>query len=1027
MLSKVVYLVVAAVQLASQQSIYYVIPGDSTSERICHPGNAHCSTLINLLQHITARQYADHSTCLLDTRIVLLPGVHDVSGYSNILFSVNCSKNLVLTALDPQVGATISCSGLTGFAFTHATNLSIHGLTFENCEFLSTQHLWHISLSVEYAMDIDINNVVIRGSQEIGLFIGNSHGTINVIKLHLWNNAGHFYFLINEDQHAGPGLVTDEKTHLVMENCNIFLGGNDFGLRVYIVQRTYKVIMQLRNISVYQNRNSAIDIRLNEMCNSNVTIENLTITESRDSVIVLHSRQLNCKPFTAAVNIDGAHFIDCGFSIDTPSNVDTSVPVANHTLTIANTLVQRSHQRIGLKYAGSIIIQNVTIENCTGDREYFELCLMVSKLFIKGSFTFRRNRGGVSIFACAIGNSQGGYVELSTGGKVLIEDNTIPSNTYGGSAVNVMNSRITLFGGSSLILNGNAGLKSGGLLLRNSTIKFRDKGEVVYCMFSHNRGSSGGALAFYDRSVMRFYGNGTRMYFIRNHATIYGGAIYVEDSTYIVRSGENIYTMMGFVQRIGLSLQYPAPLFFMNNTAEVAGTTLFGGRVDKGLLFLVNTDDDPSNIASEPTRVCPCENSIPNCNLTSVMVNHYPGKRYEFEAVAVGQKLGTVPSVVQAKISSANNNFGHTANDVGGLLGTTEYTQLTGRSCTKISYTLKSPPQLYHNITMLTVNYDSQRIEALKRIFKSSDTIKMLLTQFNLTFHLNHCPYGFSFDKATKECICQKALLDQGIHCNFSSYDVLRPSHKWINITSEHSDNNFTDMSSPGILIYNHCPYDFCKTLPNPLPLSLYHPDDQCNYNRSGILCGSCKRNFSLILGSSVCQRCSEPWIAAVIIILIAFAGLLLLVFLIFLNFTVSMGTINGLIFYGNIVRANNAFFFPDDASRSFLGIFIAWLNLDLGIETCLYDGMDAYAKTWLQFLFPAYIWTIVIIIIMSSRYSTTVSRMSGNNAVQVLATLFLLSYAKLLRVSITIFSSAVLVYPDDYKRRVWYYDGNVD
>ena len=48
-----------------------------------------------------------------------------------------------------------------------------------------------------------------------------------------------------------------------------------------------------------------------------------------------------------------------------------------------------------------------------------------------------------------------------------------------------------------------------------------------------------------------------------------------------------------------------------------------------------------------------------------------------------------------------------------------------------------------------------------------------------------------------------------------------------------------------------------------------------------------------------------------------------------------------------------------------FWAFFIAWLNLDLGIETCLYDGMDAYAKTWLQFLFPAYIWTIVIIIIM--------------------------------------------------------------
>ena len=30
---------------------------------------------------------------------------------------------------------------------------------------------------------------------------------------------------------------------------------------------------------------------------------------------------------------------------------------------------------------------------------------------------------------------------------------------------------------------------------------------------------------------------------------------------------------------------------------------------------------------------------------------------------------------------------------------------------------------------------------------------------------------------------------------------------------------------------------------------------------------------------------------------------------------------------------------------------------LDLGIETCFYDGMDAYVKTWLQFVCPIYIW----------------------------------------------------------------------
>ena len=49
------------------------------------------------------------------------------------------------------------------------------------------------------------------------------------------------------------------------------------------------------------------------------------------------------------------------------------------------------------------------------------------------------------------------------------------------------------------------------------------------------------------------------------------------------------------------------------------------------------------------------------------------------------------------------------------------------------------------------------------------------------------------------------------------------------------------------------------------------------------------------------------------------------------------------------------------------------------------------------------------------------------NNALQVLATLFLLSYAKILRVVITVFSSTVLLYPDKFKKRVWLYDGNIE
>ena len=68
-----------------------------------------------------------------------------------------------------------------------------------------------------------------------------------------------------------------------------------------------------------------------------------------------------------------------------------------------------------------------------------------------------------------------------------------------------------------------------------------------------------------------------------------------------------------------------------------------------------------------------------------------------------------------------------------------------------------------------------------------------------------------------------------------------------------------------------------------------------------------------------------------------------------------------------------------------------------------------------------------MITIIVSSHYSTRVSKISGNNAVQVLATLFLLSYTKLLRVIITVFSSTVIVYPDKFTKWVWLYDGNIE
>ena len=87
---------------------------------------------------------------------------------------------------------------------------------------------------------------------------------------------------------------------------------------------------------------------------------------------------------------------------------------------------------------------------------------------------------------------------------------------------------------------------------------------------------------------------------------------------------------------------------------------------------------------------------------------------------------------------------------------------------------------------------------------------------------------------------------------------------------------------------------------------------------------------------------------------------------------------------------------------------------------------MTAYANTWLQFVFPVYIWLLVLIMIYSSRYSVTASKLIGRNAVSVLATLFLLSYAKLLRTIIAVVSPISIDDEEGKHHLLWLMDGNV-
>jgi len=191
------------------------------------------------------------------------------------------------------------------------------------------------------------------------------------------------------------------------------------------------------------------------------------------------------------------------------------------------------------------------------------------------------------------------------------------------------------------------------------------------------------------------------------------------------------------------------------------------------------------------------------------------------------------------------------------------------------------------------------------------------------------------------------------------------------------------------VLVHPNCPLHYCVSTPNNINL-VENPDKQCTFNHSGTLCGACQLKYSLLLGTSACKHCSNDYY---LILLLAFsvAGIALLALLFVCNLTVTEGTTGGLIFYANIIWVNRVVFFPP-GTMNILTVFLAWVSLDLGIETCFYQGMDMYAKTWLQFAFPIYLWGISGLLIFLSNWFIAILRLLGGKPVHVLSTLFLLA-----------------------------------
>jgi len=152
------------------------------------------------------------------------------------------------------------------------------------------------------------------------------------------------------------------------------------------------------------------------------------------------------------------------------------------------------------------------------------------------------------------------------------------------------------------------------------------------------------------------------------------------------------------------------------------------------------------------------------------------------------------------------------------------------------------------------------------------------------------------------------------------------------------------------------------------------------------------------MFGSSKCQQC--PNYGLFLIILFAAVGVILIILLFLLNLTVVNGDIYGLIVFVNTLSTNSS----KEYSTQF--VLVDLFNLDLGIKVCFYNGMTAYVAIWLEFTFPFYLLSIVAALVVASRYSMKVERLTRQKVIPVIATIFLLSYNKIIIVTFDVLFS---------------------
>ncbi len=960
----------------------YYVQGKDTSSSLC-PADVeigHCQTL---------DFYAKNGCFGTHHTFIFLSGTHQLS--QEVI--LRGTTGLSLAGVHSSTNCSIICTTISaGFAFFDVTSLHISNLNIHKCGIHKQDFQLAAALIIKDSINASLDRLFVTNTTGYGLLTINTHGFLSI--------TNSIFAYNRNDSHWEGG-----NTRIIFSACE------DFEPKYVFIKNTsfhhgYQYYREFREVGC-----GGLTIEFN-CYNVKVSIED------------------------SEASYNAAYF---GGNIDVAFGLLTNNSLRLHNVTSTHGMVGRG---TGLF---------ITIKNNVGiDDEYScgtQMCSAMENVLLNfSSLHFHRNQKSAFIIE---DNSYPGTTCVNQ--YAVIKDSVFVENSspvwWGGAAVRLAYSPLSnvvqdfellhmtftncTFSGHykngnnmnfiasvmyfELVKNvtiedcsiGNNNMS--GIQAYSSNVHFKGSTNIF-----RNTNSYGGGLLLLQNSFM-FMSRGTIINFLENHAMTVGGALFSDFDLQIPTKSPCFYQLDISGSSADNNLISTIKVNFQNNTSGLAGSAIFGGRINSCFSYrhsyvnnvfekvfkIKNTVNDPSAITSDPYYVCFCldESSLPNCAVGSHNVSVFPGDNFQVSAATVGSsREGTIPGVVHSQFikSYPNTSFGYLQAAQNSI----------GRYCSTLNFTIYS-------------------LEQSVSFYLTTDKLSFFsLYVFDskiITVTLLDCPPGFELylSSGRPKCDCEKQLqIHDSIQCLITSQMIVPPPGSWVG----YYNSSNPDTVVRGALFHRYCPYNYCHS--NQSYISLNNTDMQCSSNRSGRMCGECQKGLSLTLGRNECAKCSS--VSLLFIIVFALAGVVLVVLLFVLRLTVTEGSINGLIFYVNVLKMNQALLLPGKKTN-FLSVFTAWMNLDVGIDLCFYDGMDSIAKTFLQFVFPAYIWLLVILVIVLANRFRFISNLVGQRAVQVLATLLLLSYTKLQRVIVTSLTYTTLVYPDGSIHYAWLYDGNIN